>query len=100
MYKILEAGNAPRGPYNQSMILVDGSGEGTDGSPDDNTVYVMDSSVFSFYQGEQYHQFHSNFFGEAYPEWYLNDLWQLQISLGKIPLGGDTGCPDDPADHY
>lgn len=99
LYPILAAANVPRGPYNLTMNLVDDQvGDETD--DEFNTVFVMDGTVFPFYQGEQYHQFHSNFFGAGYPEWYTNDLWQLQISVGKIPLGGSTGCPDDPADHF
>ena len=61
-------------------------------------VYVMDSTVFPFFRAEQYHQFHSNFFHNPdqpksddnghYPDSYVKDLYQLQISLGRI---ADTG---------
>jgi len=100
LYHVLEAANVPRGPYNLTMNLVGDK----NGSVDDkfNTVFVMDSEKFLFYKAEQYHQFHSDVFhhGTFYPDWYRTDLWELQISLGKIPFGGSTGCPDDPVKHY
>lgn len=100
LYRTLEAANAPRGPYNLTMVLR----EDARGGSDDvfNTVFVMDSEVFPFYQAEQYHQFHSDVaaYGTYYPDWYRHDLWQLQIDLGKIPLGGSTECPDKKVNHY
>jgi len=66
----------------------------TSGKGDENDVrgqvHIMDSKAFPFFRGEQYHQFHSNFFGEAYPSSYSHDLWHMQINAGKIP---PTGCP-------
>jgi len=99
LYHVLEAANVPRGPYNLTMNLVeDAKGKGGDKF---NTVFVMDSNIFPFYKAEQYHQFHSDVVRHGfYPDWYRTDLWELQISLGKIPFGGSTGCPDDRLNHY
>mmetsp|Transcript_16467 Transcript_16467/g.23133 ORF Transcript_16467/g.23133 Transcript_16467/m.23133 type:complete len:326 (+) Transcript_16467:34-1011(+) len=72
-----------------SMELVEGRGKG-DGDVF-NRVWIMDSDIFPFHRGEQYHQFHSNFFGPQYPDSYVKDLWKLHISLGTIP---PTGCPE------
>lgn len=69
------------------MRLAAGSGHNDDVI---GTVWIADSNTHPFFRGEQYHQFHSNFFGGAYPVSYKQTLWQLQITLGKIPL---TGCP-------
>merc|ERR1711907_87695 len=94
LFKVLSGRNTPRGPYNMTMSLKeDASGNMT--QDEDNTVWVMDSNKFPFYQGEQYPQFHSNFFANPqqpakYPDWYLKDLWTLQIKLGNLPK---TGCP-------
>lgn len=95
LYAVLEARNKPRGPYNLTMTLKEDA-KGNHTQDEDNTVWVMDSNEFPFYRAEQYHQFHSNFFQNPtqpspYPDWYLKDLFQLQVSLGKIP---NTGCPD------
>ena len=97
LFPILRAANAPRGPKNLTMKLeADMHGNGT--QDEFNTVYVMDSSVFPFFRAEKYHQFHSNFFHNPkqpksddnghYPDNYVKDLYQLQISLGRI---ADTG---------
>lgn len=103
LYRVLEAGNVPRGPYKLTMILK----EDDAGSHDDafNTVFVMDSDVFPFYQAEQYLQFHSDIYDPAsnftyYADWYRHDLWQLQIDLGRIPVGGSTACADSRLKHY
>lgn len=69
------------------MVLQGGAGGESDIR---GTVWVMDTADFGFFRGEQYHQFHSNFFGEGYGSSYLHDLRRLQIDLGKIP---PTGCP-------
>ena len=52
--------------------------------------------------GEQYHQFHSNFFqsegmvdGMHYPNRYRWDLWELQKASGRVE---PTGCPE--RDHH
>jgi len=100
LFHVLEAANVPRGPYNLTMNLV----ADKEGSVQDkfNTVFIMDSKRFPFFKAEQYHQFHSDIFrhGTFYPDWYRTDLWELQISLGKIPFGGSTRCPDDRLNHY
>jgi len=94
-FKILAGRNVPRGPFNMTMDLKeDSAGNMTQDSL--NTVWVMDSTVFPFYNAEQYHQYHSNFFHnphhpQQYPDWYLNDLFELQRKHGNIP---NTGCPD------
>jgi len=95
LFKVLSQRNIPRGPYNMTMSLKEDS-KGNMTQDETNTVFVMDSTVFPFYQAEQYHQFHSNFFPNPdqppqYGEWYLDDLFNLQVSLGRIP---NTGCPD------
>merc|ERR1711907_131718 len=95
LFGVLNRKNVRRGPYNMTMNLKeDATGNMT--QDETNTVWVMDSTEFPFYQAEQYHQFHSNFFPNPdqppeYPDWYLNGLFNLQKTLGKIP---NTGCPD------
>lgn len=69
------------------MDLVTGQGNEPDVL---DRVYVYDSKVFPFYLGEQYMQFHSNFFGDTYPSSYLKTLFETQRSSGAIPLGE---CP-------
>jgi len=100
LYSVLEDANAPRGPYNLTMVLR----EDRVGSVDDafNTVFVMDSDIFPFFQAEQYHQFHSDVYAYDgyYPDWYRHDLWQLQIDLGRLPFGGSTNCSDSRYKHY
>lgn len=67
--------------------------EGVGGDADVfNTVYIMDSDKFDFYVGEAYHQFHSNFFGDAYEQNYLNMNSQFRSAkhIAKSP-----GCPMD-----
>jgi len=69
--------------YNKmNMNLVPGNGD----EPDQfNTVYIYDSDKFAFNEAEQYHQFHSNFFGFQYPKEYVWDLYNLQIKAGILP---------------
>jgi len=96
LYPILVAANERlRLKHNISMALkADAVGNTT--QDELNTVWVMDSNIFPFYLGEQYHQFHADFHPTGnYPSWYQTDLWKLQIQLGNIPKGG---CPDGP--HY
>merc|ERR1712217_652797 len=96
LYSILAAANKRlEVKHNKSMVLkADASGSST--QDEFNTVCVMDSDKFSFFLGEQYHQFHADFHPAGnYPTWYQTDLWQLQIRLGNIPKGG---CPD--GQHY
>lgn len=56
-----------------------------------NTVWVLDSDQFPFFRGEQYHQYHSNFFGASYGSVYLNKARKAQIDAGHIE---PTGCPE------
>lgn len=95
LFKVLSERNTPRGPYNMTMNLKEDA-LGNHTQDEDNTVWVMNSDEFPFYQAEQYHQYHSNYFHNPqqpakYPDWYLKDMWALQIKLGNIP---DTGCPN------
>merc|ERR1719331_3090116 len=95
LFQVLSKKNVPRGPYKMTMNLKEDA-KGNMTQDETNTVWVMDSTAFPFYQAEQYHQFHSNFFHNpqqpaAYPDWYLHDMFELQKSKGKIP---NTGCPD------
>merc|ERR1711937_899051 len=77
LFSVLRVLNTPRGPYNMTFNLKpDTSGNHT--QDEVNTVWVMDSTIFPFHRGEQYHQFHSNFFTNPqqpaqYPTWYLED---------------------------
>eukprot|EP01079_Euglenida_sp_SAG-EU17-18_P005221 gene5221-935_t len=92
LYKLIvqaNEDNTKRGQYNNTMKLV----PDTKGSSDDefNQVWIYDIAKFPFHRAEQYHQFHSNFQGPAYPDSYINDLWNLMIKLGKID---PTGCPE------
>jgi peptide methionine sulfoxide reductase MsrA len=101
LYHVLEAANVPRGPYNLTMNLVEDKNGSRSAHDAFNTVFVMDSDVFPFFKAEQYHQFHSDVFRHGfYPDWYRTDLWNMHISLGKIPFGGSTMCPDDRLKHY
>jgi len=101
LYSILSAGNLRlQAKYNMTMNLKPAINSTAD---EVNTVWVYDSTMAPFHLGEQYHQYHSNFFENPqqpaqYPSWYLNDLWKLQISLGNIPKTGcDEGvCPPGP----
>lgn len=55
----------------------------------------MDSDAYPFYAGEEFHQFHSNFFdspGMPYPSSYIDDLWDAQKEAAII---GPTGCPEE-----
>ena len=57
-------------------------------------MWVYDSDTFAFYDGEVYHQFHSNFFrseGMPYGESYLGTLWRAQRKACRIR---ETGCPE------
>jgi hypothetical protein len=56
-----------------------------------NTVWVMDTDKFPFYQAEVYHQFHDGFMlGEQYPESY-NSIRTAKVQSGVLST---TGCPD------
>lgn len=70
-----------------SMKLIAGSGGEKDKA---GVVWVYDSAALPFHRGEQYHQFHSNFFGAGYDNWYVSCLWKAQKALGLID---PTGCP-------
>lgn len=59
-----------------------------------NTVWVMDSADFPYWDGEVYHQFHLNFFdseGMPYPDSYVDGLWRAQQASCRIFT---TGCPE------
>ena len=65
------------------------AGDGSDGD-DFNAVFVYDSALYPFYMGEMYHQFHSNYFGDSYPDWYL----ALNAAYETRGLIESTGCPE------
>lgn len=45
-----------------------------------NVIWVYDMrDGYEFHMGELYHQFHSNFFGEAYPDWWVG--WAARVAL-------------------
>ena len=73
------------------MVLKPGSG----GDGDElNTVWVYDTAVTPFFDGEVYHQNHCNFFqseGMPYPASYTEDLWQQKKAAGEYT---PTGCPE------
>merc|ERR1712232_1389410 len=84
LYPVLVAANKQlQTTHNKSMVLKpDASGNST--QDEFNTVWVMDSNVFPFFLGEQYHQFHADFHPDGnYPAWYQTDLWKEQIQLGN-----------------
>eukprot|EP00457_Paulinella_chromatophora_P010113 gb/GEZN01010202.1/.p1 GENE.gb/GEZN01010202.1/~~gb/GEZN01010202.1/.p1 ORF type:complete len:323 (+),score=31.48 gb/GEZN01010202.1/:201-1169(+) len=83
LYPLVQAANM------HQMVLEEAT-QGTEGDVF-NHVWVMDSDKFPFQRAEQYHQFHSNFFGPSYPNSYIVDLWHYHIALGTIP---PTGCPE------
>ena len=59
-----------------------------------NTVWVYDSDKYPFFDGEVYHQFHSNFFrseGMPYGDDYVHGLWDKQKKACRIV---ETGCPE------
>ena len=70
------------------MKLVEGAGSEEDLL---NTVWVMDSNTFPFFQGELYHQYHSNFFGAGYGNKYLKQDRNAALNAGVIMK---TGCPE------
>lgn len=53
-------------------------------------VYVYDTKIFPFHQGEVYHQFHNDPQSPAYGKAY-NDLADILLEAGRIEL---TECPD------
>eukprot|EP00889_Picochlorum_renovo_P004056 jgi/Picre1/31086/NNA_006441.t1 len=55
-----------------------------------NTVWVIDSNEFPFYQAEVYHQFH-NGLGKRFPTEYTKDLKEAAMSNKLIQ---ETGCPE------
>jgi len=65
-------------------------GKGDD--PDARAMaFVMDSTKYPFYVGEQYHQFHDGFnYGENYP----NSYNVLAVSLAKENNLGLSACPN------
>jgi len=82
LYPLIEKHNIHK------MNLLEGNGNNGDIF---NTVWIMDSDKFPFHRAEQYHQYHSNFFGSKYPSTYWNDMWKNAIAQGTIP---PTGCPE------
>ena len=64
-----------------------------------NVVYVYDSDVFPFFDGEVYHQAHCNFFmssGMPYPKTYTAGVWSQHKAGGGYygNLWTPTGCPE------
>lgn len=86
LYSIVEASNT------KNMELVEGQGDEKDVA---NRVHIMDITEFPFFMGETYHQFHSNFFGESYPESYKDALYNVQSTAGLL---GASQCP--VGSHY
>jgi len=84
LYPLLEAANV------HGMALKEGHGDETDVL---NTVWVYDSNPtkFPFWRGEQYHQYHSNFFGASYGTKYLTQDRKDALEAGTID---PTGCPE------
>mmetsp|Transcript_10091 Transcript_10091/g.17331 ORF Transcript_10091/g.17331 Transcript_10091/m.17331 type:complete len:254 (-) Transcript_10091:810-1571(-) len=70
-----------------NMVLVEGEG----GEPDTlNTVFVMDSEQFPFFQAEMYHQFHHGL-GHQFDREYTYDLRLKQARAGRVKR---TACPE------
>lgn len=70
------------------MKLVEGQGNayvGGKATEDDkiNTVYVIDSNAFPFFQAEQYHQLH-NGLGKKFPAEYTVDLRRKLMDRGIV----------------
>ena len=64
-----------------------------------NVVYVYDSDLFPFFDGEVYHQAHCNFFmssGMPYPKTYTAGVWSQHKAGGGYygNLWTPTGCPE------
>jgi peptide methionine sulfoxide reductase MsrA len=72
-----------------------GGGYGPDGKPLENdrinTVYVLDSTAFPFYQAEIYHQNHNGLGGKDYGKEYRVELKDKMLRSGAIK---ETGCPE------
>lgn len=83
LYPLVEKANK------NNMNLVAGRGDEQDQF---HTVYIYDSTVFPFLEAEQYHQFHSNFFGFQYPKEYVWDLYNMQTKAGLLP--NHPVCPE------
>lgn len=81
--------NASR-TFGSQITLAKGSGNEVDVK---GQVWIYDSLALPFRRAEQYHQFHSNFFGypDRYETAYLQDLRDIQIAMGHID---STGCPE------
>lgn len=90
LFKILQEENV------NTMNLKEGSGNEYTGlgkaREDDelNTVWIIDSDKFPFYQAELYHQFH-NGLGKRFPTTYTKDLKEVAVE-NKIVK--ETGCPE------
>jgi peptide methionine sulfoxide reductase MsrA len=74
----------------KGIKLVEGKGNDAD-TLGKKQVWVMDSEVFPFYQGEIYHQFHDGFMpGESYPDTY-NKMVKASLAAGTLK---SSGCPE------
>lgn len=79
-----------------NMNLKEGSGNEYTGMgkamEDDelNTVWIIDSDKFPFYQAEMYHQFH-NGLGKKFPTAYTKDLKEVAVENKRVK---ETGCPE------
>uniref|UniRef100_A0A7S0MV44 Peptide-methionine (S)-S-oxide reductase n=1 Tax=Pyramimonas obovata TaxID=1411642 RepID=A0A7S0MV44_9CHLO len=70
-----------------NMVLLPGEGGEEDTF---NTVYVMDSNQFPFFQAEMYHQFH-NGMGHRFGREYTFQLRMMHEKLGRVRR---TRCPE------
>lgn len=71
-------------------------GRGHGDTSDEYKIYVYDTSSFSFYRGEQYHQVHQNaVLGRYAPDFYTGTLKVTQAAAGPID---PTGCQDQLLD--
>ena len=90
LFKILQDENV------NHMVLREGSGNeyGSFGRAKEgdelNTVWVIDSTKFPFYQAELYHQFH-NGLGKKFPSEYTKDLKETAVVNNLVK---ETGCPE------
>ena len=90
LFKILQDENV------NHMVLREGSGNeyGSFGRAKEgdelNTVWIIDSTKFPFYQAELYHQFH-NGLGKKFPAEYTKDLKETAVENNLVK---ETGCPE------
>jgi peptide methionine sulfoxide reductase MsrA len=89
LYSIVQENNV----YDMPLLV----GEGGD-QKDEYVVWIYDSTLFPFFRGEPYHQFHPNaVLRRAIPTSYSSDSKNAAEAAGRID---DTGCSSAGAGQF